>query len=149
MWFDPEPGKPNSLAPGKRCLMNVCPVIGEKGARRFALGASGGRKIMPAVGQIASFILDYGMTMQEAVEAPRIDASGGDTIVADERLTGLVTEALKARWPLATARRTPFPFAFACPAGVMREGEINSGTTETFSPWGDGVAEPDTVPAQP
>src|SRR3546814_2598122 len=29
MWFDPEPGKANSLGPGKRCLMNVCPFIGE------------------------------------------------------------------------------------------------------------------------
>ncbi|HET7365961.1 MAG TPA: gamma-glutamyltransferase, partial [Burkholderiales bacterium] len=29
MWFDPEPGKPNSLAPGKRCLANYCPIIGE------------------------------------------------------------------------------------------------------------------------
>lgn len=29
MWFDPEPGKPNSLAAGKACLMNVCPVVGE------------------------------------------------------------------------------------------------------------------------
>ena len=41
MWFDPEPGKPNSLGPAKRCLMNVCPLIGEVGERRFALGASG------------------------------------------------------------------------------------------------------------
>src|SRR4029077_9444913 len=41
MWFDPEPGKPNSLGPGKRCLGNFCPVIGEGGdGRRFALGAS-------------------------------------------------------------------------------------------------------------
>lgn len=145
MWFDPEPGKPNSLAPAKRCLMNVCPVIGEIGERRFALGASGGRKIMPAVGQIASFIMDYGMTMQEAIEAPRIDASGGDQVVADERLIGPVTEALAQKWSLVTAQRTPFPYAFACPAGVMRDGELNSGTTETFSPWGDGVAEPDAI----
>ncbi|WP_236637965.1 gamma-glutamyltransferase [Mangrovicoccus ximenensis] len=85
MWFDPEPGKPNSLAPGKRCLMNVCPVLGETGNRRFALGASGGRKIMPAVGQIAAQLLETGASLQEAVEAPRLDVSGGDLVVADER----------------------------------------------------------------
>nr|WP_321455528.1 gamma-glutamyltransferase [uncultured Cohaesibacter sp.] len=141
MWFDPEQGKPNSLAPGKRCLMNVCPVIGEKADRRFALGASGGRKIMPAVGQISAFLLDYNMSMQDAIEAPRIDVSGGDTVVADERLTQKITDALSKRWPVATAKRMPFPYAFACPAGVMRDGDINSGTTETFSPWGDGIAE--------
>ena len=31
MWFDPTPGTPNSLAPGKRCLTNYTPV---RGARR-------------------------------------------------------------------------------------------------------------------
>ncbi|HBS98492.1 MAG TPA: gamma-glutamyltransferase [Citreicella sp.] len=142
MWFDPEPGKPNSLAPGKRCLMNVCPVIGEAPGRRFALGASGGRKIMPAVGQIAGHLIEQGMTMQDAIEAPRLDVSGGDVVIADERLAGAVTGALAARFPTATAQRLPFPYAFACPAGVMRTGDVNSGTTETFSPWGDGVAEP-------
>ncbi|MGR3379326.1 gamma-glutamyltransferase [Salipiger abyssi] len=139
MWFDPEPGKPNSLAPGKRCLMNVCPVIGEAPGKRFALGASGGRKIMPAVGQIAGHIIEQGLSMQAAIEAPRIDVSGGDQVVADERLAGPVAEALAAAHPLALAQRMPFPYAFACPAGVLREGNTNSGTTETFSPWGDGV----------
>src|SRR3546814_338075 len=48
MWFDPEPGKANSLGPGKRCLMNVCPFIGEiakddGGVRRFADRKSGGQ----------------------------------------------------------------------------------------------------------
>ncbi|EBA08644.1 gamma-glutamyltransferase [Sagittula stellata] len=144
MWFDPEPGKPNSLAPDKACLMNVCPVIGETPTRRFALGASGGRKIMPAVAQISGHLVEQGLSMQEAIEAPRIDASGGAQVVADERLAGPVTDALAKRFPTALAQRLPFPFAFACPAGVMREGTTNSGTTETMSPWGDGVAEPDT-----
>ncbi|WP_425102000.1 gamma-glutamyltransferase [Tropicibacter sp. S64] len=148
MWFDPEPGKPNSLAPGKACLMNVCPVIGETPTRRFALGASGGRKIMPAVAQISGRLIEQGLSMQDAIEAPRIDASGGAQVVADERLAGAVTDALAARFPLAQAQRLPFPFAFACPAGVMREGGTNSGTTETMSPWGDGVAEPESTKAR-
>ena len=60
MWFDPEPGKPNSLAPNKRCLGNFCPVVGEiADGRRFALGASGGRKIIGTVLQIASFLIDH------------------------------------------------------------------------------------------
>lgn len=141
MWFDPEQGKPNSLAPGKRCLMNVCPVLGEVGDRRFALGASGGRKIMPAVGQIAAQLLETPATLQAAIEAPRLDVSGGERVVADERLVGPVTDALAADWPVTTAKRLPFPFAFACPAGVLREAGKNSGTAETLSPWGDAIAE--------
>ena len=141
MWFDPEPGKPNSLAPGKRCLMNVCPTIGEVRDIRFALGASGGRKIMPAVGQISTFIIDYNMSIQEAIETPRIDVSGSGSVIVDERLSGPVSQAISTRWPVDLAKRLPFPYTFGCPAGVMRKGKINSGTTETFSPWGDGVAE--------
>lgn len=141
MWFDPVPGRANSLAPGTPCLMNVCPVVGEAGARRFALGASGGRKIMPAVGQISSFLIDYGWSLEEAIAAPRIDVSGGPEVVVDERLCGPLSEALAARWPVAVARRLPFPYAFACPAGVMREGDRNCGAVETHSPWGDAVAE--------
>lgn len=143
MWFDPEPGKPNSLGPDKACLMNICPVTGEAGGRRFALGASGGRKIMAAVGQIASYLIDGRMSLQEAFEAPRIDVSGGAQIVADARLKGPVTEALSAHGPTETVKRLPFPYAFACPAGVLREDGLNSGTTETFSPWGDGIEEAD------
>ena len=37
MWFDPTPGVPNSLAPGKRCLTNYTPV---RGARPPTAGAS-------------------------------------------------------------------------------------------------------------
>lgn len=141
MWFDPEPGRPNSLAPGKRCLMNVCPMIGEIGERRFALGASGGRKILPAVTQLTSFLIDYGMGLERAFHQPRIDASGGPTIIADETLAPEVLTTLRARAEVVTTRRTVFPYAFACPAGVLRDGETSWGATEPLSPWGDGVAE--------
>src|SRR4029077_4161674 len=76
MWFDPEPGKPNSLAPGKKCLGNFCPVVGEAAGRRFALGASGGRKIVGTVLQISSFLIDHGMSLEDAFHAPRLDMSG-------------------------------------------------------------------------
>jgi gamma-glutamyltranspeptidase / glutathione hydrolase len=147
MWFDPEPGKPNSLAPGKGCLMNVCPVIGEKGGKRFAIGASGGRKILPAVLNLSSFMTDFDMDLEAAFHAPRVDNSGGGTIVADEALGPEILEALQAVQPTVTTKRTVFPYAFACPSGVMRENGLNTGCTEIMSPWGDAVAEREAVDA--
>ncbi len=141
MWFDPEQGKPNSLGPNKACLMNVCPVIGSQGSRHFALGASGGRKIVSAVGQLASHITDGGMDIGEAFHAPRIDVSGGGGIIADETLSKDVLAALADVLPVQTTRRTVMPYAFACPAGVMRDGDRNSGCTEIMSPWGDAAHE--------
>jgi len=146
MWFDPEPGKPNSLAPGKRCLGNYCPVIGEiaggeRGPVYFSLGASGGRKIVGTVLQIASFLMDHGMSLEEAFHAPRIDMSGAPPVIADAALAPADLAALKAAFPTETARRTVFPYPFAVPAAVLREGGMNMGCTEIMSPWGDAVAE--------
>src|SRR4030095_13475620 len=87
LWFDPEPGKPNSLAPGKRCLGNYCPVVGETpDHRRFALGASGGRKILGTVLQLASFLVDDGVGLMEAFHRPRTDMSGEGRVIADRSL---------------------------------------------------------------
>jgi gamma-glutamyltranspeptidase/glutathione hydrolase len=124
--------------------MNVCPVIGETadGTGRFALGASGGRKIMPAVAQLSSFLLDYGMSLEQAFHQPRIDFSGGPTVVADDSLPAETLAALRAAHEVVETRRTVFPYAFACPAGVMAAGGRAWGATEPLSPWGDAVAEP-------
>ena len=48
--------------------------------------------------------------------------------------------ALSATLPTTTARRLVFPYSFACPAGVLREGGQNTGCTEVMAPWGDAVA---------
>jgi gamma-glutamyltranspeptidase/glutathione hydrolase len=143
LWFDPEPGKPNSLGPDKRPLNNMCPVIGERSdGFGFALGACGGRRILPAVFQLASFVLDFGMALEEAFHTPRIDVSGSDPVVADEDLPSAVHEALAARFQHVTAPRTVLPFYFACPSAVGRDaGRRNTGVTEVMSPWSDAVAE--------
>lgn len=141
MWFDPAQGRPNSLGAGKRCLMNVCPILGETPKRRFAFGASGGRKIVSAMTQMASFVADFDMDVEEAFHHPRIDISGGANVVADEAHTPDVLDALRKNHEIVTAPRSVFPYAFACPAGVMREGEQNSGCTEIMSPWGDSALE--------
>jgi gamma-glutamyltranspeptidase/glutathione hydrolase len=86
MWFDPVQGRPSSLGPGKTCLMNVCPVRAEADGRRLSLGASGGRRIVSVVVQIASSRADFGMSLEAAFARPRIDVSGGGRIVADETL---------------------------------------------------------------
>ena len=141
MWFDTEPGKPNSLAPGKRCLTNYCPVIGELGPKRFALGASGGRRILPAVTQLLSFLIDFNADLDAAFHLPRIDASEGELVIGDELLSEDVHTALAARFPYVRMRRQTLPLKFACPSGVLRGKSGNFGATEIASPWADAVAE--------
>jgi gamma-glutamyltranspeptidase / glutathione hydrolase len=140
MWFDTEPGKPNSLGPGKRCLTNYCPVIAEHGAQRFGLGASGGRRILPAVAQLLSFVIDFGQDLDAAFHLPRIDASEGELVIGDELLSADVHTALAERFPYVRMRRQTLPLKFACPSAVLRSGSSNWGATEIASPWADAVA---------
>ena len=142
MWFDPTPGGPNSLAPGKRCLTNYTPVVAQAvDGRRLAVGASGGRRILPAVAQLLSFVMDYGMDLDAAIRQPRIDASEGAVVIGDVRLPTQAREALRAQFDYEEARVQTLPMKFACPSVVLREGGTNSGATEIFQPWGDAVAE--------
>lgn len=77
VWFNPIPGAANSIAPGKRPMCNIGTMLVTRGGEPFmALGSPGGRKIMNCNTQVLSNVIDFGMTMQPAVSAPRIDASG-------------------------------------------------------------------------
>jgi len=141
MWFDPVAGNPNSLGPDKKCLMNVCPAIGRKGDLSFAIGASGGRKIMPAVTQLSSFLCDFDMDLEQAFHHPRLDMSGSGDVVADMMLDQDTHKLLAKNHPLVCARRTAYPYFFACPSAVSRQSGINSGMTEIMSPWGDAISQ--------
>jgi gamma-glutamyltranspeptidase/glutathione hydrolase len=75
--MNPTPGGTNSIAGGKRILSCMAPTIVLKdGAPLLALGTPGGRRIFGAVMQAIINVLDHGMTLQQAVEAPRIWTEG-------------------------------------------------------------------------
>ena len=143
MWFDPTPGGPNSLAPGKRCLTNYTPVVAQAAdGRRLALGASGGRRIMPAVMQILSFVMDYGMDLDAAIHQPRIDASEGNVVIADlAPAGGDCARRCGSASTTEDTHRQNFPLKFACPSIVLRDGGTNSGASEVFPPWSEAVAQ--------
>ncbi|TIO24084.1 gamma-glutamyltransferase [Mesorhizobium sp.] len=75
--FDPHPGRANSVAPGKRVTSSMSPVMVLRDGRlRYALGLPGGLRIFPTVMQVLSNLIDHGMSVQEAVEAPRLWTQG-------------------------------------------------------------------------
>ncbi len=97
MWFDPVPGRPNSIAPFKQGLNNMTPAIVTRGGAPYiAVGASGGRRITNAVTQITSNIVDHGMGVQEAIAAPRVDCST-DWVSVDDRFSPEIVEDLQRR----------------------------------------------------
>src|SRR6266849_4357592 len=136
MWFDPRPGGPNALAAGKRPLSNMCPVVATRdGVPWAALGASGGRRSIPAVTQLTSFIVDFSMPLEKAFAVPRLDASG-DKILVDNRFPPEVIDALAARMTVEVVEEAVYPGQFANPSAVMRPagGNRNTGMAHIHSP---------------
>jgi gamma-glutamyltranspeptidase/glutathione hydrolase len=65
-------GEANAIAPGKRPLSSMSPTIVTKdGQPVLVLGTPGGSRIITAVLHTILNVIDYGMTVQEAVDAPR------------------------------------------------------------------------------
>ena len=95
--FDPHPGRAGSIAPGKRMTSSMAPTIVFEGGRpRWALGLPGGRRIFPSVLQAVVNLIDHGMSLQEAVEAPRIWTQGQDLEI-EARVPDSVRAAVAAR----------------------------------------------------
>src|SRR6202163_788979 len=87
-------GKANAIAPGKRPLSSMTPtIVLSDGKPVLVVGTPGGSRIITTVLEIIVNVIDHGMTLQEAVDAPRIhhqwlpDTLAGETIAlsADTR----------------------------------------------------------------
>jgi len=142
MWFDPRPGQPNSIGPGKRPLTNMFPVILRDGAAPWiAAGASGGRRIMAAVLQLVSFVADFGMSPEAAGHQPRIDVSDPNKVTADRRLAPDILRALQADGPLEIVEHALLPINFACPNLIAQAGGARTGISDAASPWSAAVAQ--------
>ena len=106
--FDPLPGKPNSIAPGKPRLSAMSPTIVFRDGRPLAaLGSPGSNAIVNAVAQVVSNLLDFGLDPAAAVAAPRIHCEGGATLL-ESRTPRSVAAALAA----LGHQPQPRPFAY-------------------------------------
>ena len=142
MWFDPVPGRVNSIAPGKRPLNNMTPalVIGDDGVK-MAVGASGGRRITNCVTQLIVKALDFDMGPQAAVDSPRVDCSMPFTIV-DPRLDEDVRKALEGRGHrLRVAGESLAQTGFASPVAIVKagDGDLRAGVDTLHSAHAAGL----------
>jgi gamma-glutamyltranspeptidase/glutathione hydrolase len=142
MWFDPHQGRPNSLAPAKRPLCNMCPVIlARDGQPWLGAGASGGRRILAAVTQLLSFVVDFGLDTAAAAHHPRIDVSGTGAINTDPRLAPEIVAALRKAGSVAEVEHVAYPINYACPNIIVRrEDGAFEGISDVISPSSGAVA---------
>lgn len=95
--FDPHPGHALSLLPGKRITSGISAMIGYREGRPFfAVGLPGAHRIPSAVFQFVMNLVDHGMSVQEAVEAPRVFTHGPDAEI-ERSVPATIRDALAAK----------------------------------------------------
>ena len=100
MWFDPRPGQPNSIGPGKRPLTNMFPVILRDGAKPWIAAGASGRSAHHGRGAAARVVCRrFRHDAGGGGAQPRIDVSGPDQVTADRRLAPDIMRRLQADGP--------------------------------------------------
>ena len=95
--FTLEAGHPNQVAPGKRPYHTLTPLMALRDGRfAFTLGTPGGDSQTQSLLQITHNMLIFGMTPQQAIEAPRFRSSSGLNVSIENRVSADVFAELQA-----------------------------------------------------
>lgn len=142
-WFDPEPGRPNSIAPNRRPLTNQTPaIVLDAAGARLAVGASGGRRILDAVAQLIIKHVDYGLGPQAAISSPRLDCSEPEMLI-DERVGPATIAGLAALGHALRPIRVDFHYnPFASPTAIQLDraaGRLRGGADQFYPALAVGV----------
>lgn len=135
--FDPRPGRAGSLAPGKARFTAMCPTMVFDGEGRpwYVVGAPGGTFITMGVLQGILNAVDFGMSAQESVSAPRFCAVS-DTIDLTNRVLRRTERGLREMgYPV---RRSARSFHFAGVHALRRT--AGGGWEGGADPGRDGMA---------
>jgi gamma-glutamyltranspeptidase/glutathione hydrolase len=96
--FDPRPGRANSIAPGKRPLNNMAPLIAvHKGRAVLAAGASGGRSILNNMAALTVGRLLQGLELEMALATPRLQCETREPAVLERSAGAAVMAELRQR----------------------------------------------------
>lgn len=133
--FDPRPGRAGSLAPGKSRFSSMCPtILFDHDEPYMVVGAPGGTQIAMGVLQTILNVIDFDMSMLEAVVAPRFSATS-DAIDVSNRIPHFVTRELEAQG--YEVIRSPLSYTFAAVHGIrIADGRIEGAA----DPGHDGMA---------
>ena len=122
-WFDPRPGRPNSIAGGKRILSAIAPMLLLRNGRPYiATGAPGGRRIMSAMVHVVTNLVDFGQSPGQAVNGARTHCESADLLV-DTRVPPSTRDALIAMGHRVVPKLETFASShFARPSAIVISG---------------------------
>ncbi len=133
--FDPRPGRTGSIAPGKARFTSMAPTIVFKEDEPFiVIGAPGGTFIAMGILQVILNVVDFGMSITDAIAAPRF-CTTSDVIDVVNRIPRFVTAELEAKG--YEVRRSYRSYHFAGVHAIKIENGKWSGGAD---PGRDGMA---------
>jgi gamma-glutamyltranspeptidase/glutathione hydrolase len=139
-----DPSHPNALQPRKRPFHTVIPAFMERGDLHIGFGIMGGPNQPLAHAQFVSNLVDYGMNIQAAVEAPRFTVTSNVVscdIVIESRVKPEILQALRDKGHHLIMQKE-YSVRMGRGQVVMHNSKsgMNSGASD---PRADGVAEPE------
>jgi len=135
--FHPWPGHPNSIAPGKGRTTGMAPAIIFKDDKPvLVIGSPGATRIITANLQVILNHLDFGMSIQEAVLAPRFDCQG-DVIKCQARIPEMICAQVRPKHPIQRLPQSHGGFALVHAIAIDPASSRLSGGADTGS---DGMA---------
>ena len=102
-----DPGHPNAFGPRKRPLHTIVPALAMRGGRcDLSFGVMGGHYQATGHAHVVSNLVDFGMDVQEAIDAPRAFFEGDRTLV-ERGVPRAAIEGLAARGHDVAVRALP------------------------------------------
>ncbi len=133
--FDPRPGRAGSIAPGKARFSSICPsMVFKDGEVKLVIGAPGATQIAMGVLQVTLNVLEFDMSMLEAVSAPRFSATSNAIDVSNRIPRATERELGKSGYEVI---RSPYSHTFGWVHGIkIAEAGLEGGA----DPATDGMA---------
>src|SRR5436190_19800031 len=97
-WMDRDPASPNVLRPGRKAGTMMSPTqVFRDGAFALSVGTPGSYGILQTQPQMLANVLEFGMNVQEAIEAPRLRVYRDRLVDAEARIPAETREGLGRR----------------------------------------------------
>jgi gamma-glutamyltranspeptidase / glutathione hydrolase len=97
-WMDRDPASPNVVRPGRKAGTMMSPTqVFRDGAFCLSIGTPGSYGILQTTAQMLLNVLDFGMNVQEAIEAPRVRVYRDRLVDAEARIGSDVRDGLAQR----------------------------------------------------
>ncbi len=143
--FNLDPNHPNVLAGGKRPFHTIIPAFMEKGDQHIGFGIMGGAVQPLAHAQFVSNFVDFGMNLQQAMEAPRFAKNNADgcEVSIEFRVPASTLQQLSERGHIIRIERE-FVEAMGRGQAILHDSKTQTNYAAS-DPRADGAAIPEPI----